>query len=203
MDRHRRMAILTLVTALALIFTATPATAAKGGKPGKPTPTPETVMVTMAYEGAGLATTCAGPLPMVRTDPEFLRADWGPGLPDVEMNLPGFFSGCHGGIVDESDEGFAGMFILDGQPDGTVRLFSRFDYEWQYETTLKGKKERQIQSLLDLSEIDGTLSGDFDWSTGGTLTGTLLVRNFHKVYGDGVWTDLGTVDVTITVTIGS
>ena len=28
MDRHRRMAILTLVTALALIFTATPATAA-------------------------------------------------------------------------------------------------------------------------------------------------------------------------------
>jgi hypothetical protein len=192
----KRILILLIAAGLMCTFPAT-ALAGKPDKPPKPDPN-ETMMVTMTYEGAGIATTCGGELPMVRREPEFLRVDWGPGAPDVEMNLPDYFTGCHGGLVEGSADGFAGMFILDGQNDGTVRLFSRFDYEWQYEPHPKNPR-RTVQSLLDLYEIDGILSGDFDWSTGGTLTGTLSVKNFHKAHGDGEWTDLGTTPVTITL----
>ena len=69
MSKRRWTTVLVFVSMVALIAGTTPATAAKGGKPGPPEPPPpepDTVAVTLAYEGAGIATTadCGGSLTM-------------------------------------------------------------------------------------------------------------------------------------------
>jgi hypothetical protein len=198
------MSILAFVGMVALIAGTTPATAAKGGKPGPPEPPPpepDTVTVTLVYEGAGIATTadCGGPLTM-ELNGESLFMGWEDTA--VEMNF-GPLTGCHGPLIAGSADDFPGNFALTQQRDGTVYLSSRFDYEWQFETV----KKRQVQALLDFYSIHGYLtpSDGFVWAPGGggTLSGSLLLKNFHKVYKDGEWSEIGTFDVTITVTIGS
>jgi hypothetical protein len=199
MSKRRWTRVLVFVGVVVMIAGTAPATAAPGGKPGPPAS--ETVTVTLSYDGHGIATTeeCGGALTM-DLDGESLFMSWDD--TSVEMNF-GPLSGCHGPLFAGSDDYFSGNFTLAQQRDGTVNLSSRFDYEWQYETI----KNRQVQGLLDFYSINGYLtpSDDFAWSPGGggTLSGSLLLKHFHKVYKDGEWTEIGTFDVTITVTIGS
>lgn len=198
MGKRRWRNVLVVIGVVVMTAGTAPATAAPGGKPGPPAP--DTVKVTLSYEGAGIVTTedCGGPLTM-NLDGESLFMEWEGTA--VEMNL-GPLSGCHGPLIAGPDS-FPGNFALAQQRDGTVNLSSRFDYEWQYETV----KKRQVQALLDFYSVNGYLtpSDDFIWSPGGggTLSGPLLLKHFRKVYRDGEWTEIGTFDATITVTIGS
>lgn len=190
-----------IATTVLLLTVAAPAAAKKGGN-GKPPPQPSgTVTVTMTYDVSGFATAaeCGGPVAMT-LDRERLVVGWGEAA--VEMSF-GPMSGCHGPPIAGSGEGYSGNFGLAQQKDGTVRLGSRFDYDWEYETVRK----RTVQKTVDFYEVTGDLipSSDFDWSPGGggTLTGSLDLRHFDKVYRDGEWTEIGSFDVTFTVTIGS
>lgn len=199
MSKRRWTSFLVFVGMIPLIAVASPAMAANGGKPGPPAS--DTVVVTMNYDGKGISTTadCGRPLTM-NLDGEFLFMGWEDTA--VEMNF-GPLSGCHGPLIAGSADNFSGNFALVQQRDGTVKLSSRFDYEWHYETV----RNRQVQALLDFYSINGYLtpSDDFVWSPGGggTLSGPLLLKRFHKVYKDGEWTEIGTFDVTITVKISS
>lgn len=198
MSKRKWTRVLALASAVALAAGTSPALA-RGNKP--PPKSPETVTVTMTYEVSGFATAveCGGSVTMTLNG-AMLLMDWEDTA--VEMSF-GPMSGCHGPLVAESDEGYSGNFGLAQQRDGTVRLGSRFDYYWEFEALGK----RTVQKTLDFYEVTGDLtpSSDFDWSPGGggTLTGSILLRQFHKVYKAGEWTDIGSFDVTFTVTIGS
>lgn len=204
MSKGRWKSVLVVVGVVVMIAGTAPATAAPGGQPGPPQPPPpepDTVTVTLSYEDAGIATTaeCGGTLTM-ELDGESLFMEWDDTA--VEMNF-GPLSACHGPLIAGLPGSSPGNFALAQQRDGTVKLSSRFDYEWQYETV----KNRQVQALLDFYSINGHLipSDDFVWlpGGGGTLSGPLLLKHFHKVYRDGEWTEIGTFDVTIIVAIGS
>lgn len=187
---------LALVGMAALVAGASPAMAAKGG--GKGAPEAPTVTVTMT---GGIATDqdCGGPLTMT-IDGSMLVVEWED--TGVEMPFLGL-DGCHGPRLAGSDPGYPGNIGLAQERDGTVRLGSRFDYDWDFVTV--GHRDRQ--QALDLKSIDGFLTpiGDFVWAPGGggTLKGSLVYKTFHKVYPDmqGEWTEVGTFPVTFTVTI--
>jgi len=198
MGERRWMRVLVVVGVIALTAGASPALA-KGKKPTPPQP--ETVTVTMEYEGSGLATTeeCGGPITMT-LNRTLLVMNWQSTA--LEMSF-GPLSGCHGPFIAGLDDGYSGNFGLAQQRDGTVRLGSRFDYYYEYETV----KKREVQTVGDFYEVTGNLTpiSGFDWSPGGggTLVGSLDLRNFHRVYKDAEWTEIGSFDVTITVTISS
>jgi hypothetical protein len=120
----------------------------------------------------------------------------------LEMSF-GPLSGCHGPLIEGSDGDYSGNFGLAQQRDGTVRLGSRFDYYYEYETI----RNRKVQTVGDFYEVTGNLTpiGGFDWSPGGggTLVGSLDLRNYHREYKDAEWTEIGSFPVAITVTISS
>lgn len=207
MSKRRWMKVLSVVSAAALAAGTAPALARSDKAPPKPS---GTVTVAMTYEVSGFAATveCDDPVTMT-LDGESLYMYWE--VNALEMNF-GPLSGCHGPLIDGSDDGpTSGSFGLSQEADGTVRLGTRFDYYWEYEcvTVTKGKKEREecTQKVLDFYEIIDYLTpvGEFDWSPGGggTLTGTVDLRNYHKDYDDGTWTVEGPFVVTFTVEIGS
>lgn len=193
---RRRWATAILVSAVVLALGAGPALA-RGKKP--PPQEPATVLVTMTHQGSGFATTdeCGGPIAMT-LDGSTLMASW----EDTGLEMS-FLDGCHGPLVNDWDDVYSGNFALQQQRDGTVRIGSRFDYEWEFEQVRK----RMIQTSLTLYEVTGDLtpSSGFDWSPGGggTLTGQVVLKQFHKIYKDGEWTEIGTFDVAFTVDIGS
>lgn len=204
-----RWAILATVAALGLaVLPATGAAAKKGG----PEPDPP-VMVTMALAGAGLSTTCTGPLEMNRTSARSLRLDWEPTGQRIGIELPlawqrsyppsggDTFTGCHGGLLNGSAEGFGGYLILSSTPDGDLVVSIRTDYFWGTET--KGRRTTAV--LRELIEVGGVLERTdgqpFDWSGSGevqAVTGSLALDLFDKSTG---WISFGQTDVTMTVTI--
>jgi hypothetical protein len=196
MGERRWMRVLVAIGAIAAIAGASPALAKKPTPPQQ-----ETVTVTMAYQGSGLATIdeCGGSITMTLNGESLIMVWENTAL---EMSF-GSMGGCHGPLVAGLEDSYSGNFGLIQQRDGTVRLGSRFDYYYEYETVRK----REIQKVVDFCEVTGTLtpSSGFDWSPGGggTLAGSLDLRSFHKVDKDGEWTEIGSFDVTITVTISS
>lgn len=208
-----------LVVAGTLTLIASAAAPAVGkGKPAS------AVAVELSFDGAGVATSCQKPtLTMTQDRKGVMRAEWETANTDVRIVLPipwsrnhptpqggVTFGGCHGGSIDGLADGFQGHFTLDPGADGGVLLSSLFDYYWEFETIdSKGKaKPRTVQTVLEMFSIrahlrltDGT---DFDWSTSNDqeVSGSMELRRFEKTgISGGVWTSLGTADVTITITI--
>lgn len=210
MTRTKRTRIFALAGVVALsISLAVPVSA-------KPKPKPiETVTVAMTYVGAGIATTtdCSGPLTMKQERRGVLRTDWAgdanSSSSSVEITLPELLVGCHGGLIDDSHDGFAGYFILAPNPDGTIELTSRFDYYWEYDLVEKGNsgKFTEVQTELQFFEINAvldTVTGEppFDWSARAVpqeVEGTLKLRSFDKF--DVGWVDLSDTWVEMTITI--
>jgi hypothetical protein len=210
-----------VVITAALVISLMAMPLAAGAKKGKPAPKPPSeVQVTIAMVGDGLATTCTGPLTMNRENATMLRLDWAPSGPAIEAQLPitwvrshpdatggDTLTGCHGGPLPDSGEGFLGYFILSGDGDG-VALSSRLDYYWEYGT----KGRRTIQTVLELLEVGATLTRTdgqpFDWTAGGvpqTVSGDMALRRFEKLADrSGVgWQSFGSIPVEMTITIGS
>jgi hypothetical protein len=208
---------ITVTMALIIGLAVVPLTA--GAKKGKPAPQPPAeVLVTIEMAGDGLATTCTGPLTMNRANATMLRLDWAPSGEGFGAHVPiawtrshpvatagDALTGCHGGPLAGSGDGFFGYLILTGDGDG-VALSSRFDYFWEY--GLKGK--RTVQTVLEFLEIGATLTRvdgqPFDWSAGGvpqTVTGELELRRFEKLADrSGVgWQTFGSIPVEMTITI--
>jgi len=211
MSRTKRTTILTIAAVATLL--AALATPVSAKKPDKPTPTVEIVKVSMELVTdefgdllPGLATTdeCGGPLEMKVEAGGRLRVDWADARRAVEMNLPDL-NGCHG--WKETEDAFAGYFILKAKPGGTVELTSRFDYIWG-ETVTQGnkKKPRVVVQVQDLYQIDVLLertdSDPFDWAASGPqwVTGDLELSHFARA--DGGWQDPIIVhDFVMTITI--
>ena len=212
--RTRWTTILAIAGVAALIVAVTAPVSAKG----KPAPKPaDTVTVTMTYTGSGIATTCSTPLTTPFTmnrKGNILRTDWADANTEVEMKLLDnngvtLLEGCHGGLVDGSDNGFAGYFILAPGNDGTIELTSRFDYYWEYMQV----KKRLVQTELRLFEINAVLDtvGDdddeippFDWSPGAgaqAVAGMLELRSFDKSGAGWVSLAEGETAVSISMTI--
>ncbi len=217
MKRRKWMRLLALAGTATLALSLAPASAAGKGKPAK-----AEVAVVMGYQGAGIATTCEEASLLMSGDASgFLRADW-PANTKVEMSFPiGWsrnhpdggdsgeaFSGCHGQPVAGSGDGFGGYFILSKGTDGSLDLTSRFDYYWEHEERQRGKKTIEVQTVLELFEINANLVRTdglhFDFLSGEpqTVTGQLELLRFEKSSTEEGWTSQGTAWVTMTITLG-
>lgn len=189
---------------------------------GKGKPAPEIVVVELAFDTAGIATACpTGPLSMRASRSGLARTDWEDQDEEVAMVFPiewwrnhptrvsgDGFGGCHGGLLDGSHDGFGGYFILEPDGSGGVRLTSRFDYYWKFDSIMRGNKARTVQTVLEFLEINADLrrtdGSDFISTPGGgpqEVSGSLELRRFEKIEDVSAWTWLGTTDVTLTITV--
>jgi hypothetical protein len=194
----KRILILLIAAGLVCAFPAT----ALAGKPDKPAPA--TVDVTITGHIDTTIDCSTGPITMDYSDQGNKHSvvvgdqDWVGNW--IDLDLVGLEPGCYSAYHEDNEdpEGFAGMFGLHEQSDGTVELVTQFDRLWRETGVKKGQPVFTLEEAYllrgDLTPIDGPFSWDLD-EGGGTLTGNLDLYSFT---GRG-WLLESTTSVTIEV----